>query len=112
MLDNLDVSKFGPFYQKLFIFLHQGGEIEYFKGFKLEVLYPLIPWPAVIFVGYYLGEFYLRPGSDRKKVFIISGLFCLGLFFVLRGFHFYGDPFDWTANLGFRTAFLVFFKMY
>lgn len=104
MLDNLDVSKFSPFYQNLFIVLHQGGEFEYFNGFILDVWYPLIPWPAVMFIGYYLGEFYVRPDSGRKKIFVISGLLCLGLFFVLRGFHLYGDISDWNANLGFGAA--------
>jgi len=55
--------------------------------------YPIIPWIAVMALGYYFGTFYEKSydGNQRKKLFNLIGTLALVLFVVLRCTNFYGD---------------------
>lgn len=55
--------------------------------------YPIIPWIAVMSLGYYFGRFYEKSydGNQRKKLFNTIGTIALALFVVLRYTNFYGD---------------------
>jgi uncharacterized membrane protein len=58
------------------------------------VAYPLIPWIAVMALGYCFGSFY-DPSVDpikRKKTFNIIGLASIVLFIILRWTNIYGNP--------------------
>ena len=63
----------------------------------LMVGYPLIPWIAVMALGYYMGSFYDTSvdGAKRKKTFNIIGISSLVLFFILRFTNAYGNPYPW-----------------
>jgi len=70
--------------------LHEPG---YFPNLKLYVGYPIVPWAAVMSLGYYFGTFYdstFDPGK-RKRLFNIIGICALLLFILLRITNFYGD---------------------
>ena len=59
--------------------------------------YPLIPWIAVMSLGYYIGSFY-DPAFDptkRKKIFNTIGISAIILFIALRYTNAYGDPRNW-----------------
>lgn len=81
--------------------LHQGGIIRWEAlQVNLFVLYPLLPWPAVMILGYLLGAIYL-PSTQvdqeaHKKQLPISlfkmGAACLIVFVLMRVFGMYGDP--------------------
>ncbi len=63
----------------------------------LLVGYPLIPWIAVMSLGYYFGDFY-GPSYDsgkRKKIFNTIGISSIVLFFILRVTSVYGNPMAW-----------------
>ncbi|MBL7925094.1 MAG: DUF1624 domain-containing protein [Bacteroidia bacterium] len=74
--------------------LHQ---FEFFKindDVEFVVGYPLIPWIAVMSLGYCFGTFY-DPGYDplkRKKLLNLTGLSSLAAFVILRYSNVYGDP--------------------
>ncbi|MEO6669496.1 MAG: heparan-alpha-glucosaminide N-acetyltransferase domain-containing protein [Ferruginibacter sp.] len=76
----------------------------------LFVGYPLIPWIAVMSLGYYFGIFYDKSyNSDkRRKIFNIIGLSAITLFFILRWINRYGDPYGWTYYGSFTKCLISF----
>jgi uncharacterized membrane protein len=81
----------------LWHFLHVHIELA-FHGFDIEVLYPLLPWPAVMALGFCLGPWMEQPIETRSKKFMLLGLGCLALFCVLRFFNQYGDMYHWQSQ--------------
>ena len=65
---------------------------------ELLAAYPIVPWIAVMALGYYFGRFYDPPfdSAKRKKLYNIIGLTALLLFVILRWINSYGDPLPWT----------------
>lgn len=80
--------------------IHQQEVFNYSSGFKFYIDYPIIPWFAVMALGYCFGSFYNKSNdsSKRKKIFNTIGLSAIILFFVLRAINIYGDQLRW-ANL-------------
>ena len=79
--------------------IHQQAFYTISDHVSLLVGYPLIPWIAVMALGYYFGSFYDKsyPGNKRKKIFNIIGLSSIVLFVVLRFTNLYGNPVPWHA---------------
>ena len=65
---------------------------------KLIVAYPLIPWFAVMALGYSLGALYQRDERTRRRVLIGAGVAATLLFVALRAVNAYGNPFPWTEQ--------------
>ncbi len=66
------------------------------ENLMLVVGYPIIPWIAVMALGYCLGSYYdssIDP-TKRKKTFNLIGISAILLFVLLRGYNIYGDPND------------------
>lgn len=62
--------------------------------------YPIIPWFAIMALGYCFGTFY-RKGMDlvlRKKYLLITGSAAIALFLLLRGINRYGDMSPWMMQ--------------
>jgi uncharacterized membrane protein len=60
--------------------------------------YPLVPWLAIMMVGWVTGRYFLLYQAGQRKVrtrniLLASGLAALAVFFVVRGFQGYGDMF-------------------
>jgi uncharacterized membrane protein len=74
--------------------LHEFSFIPIKDGVVLIVGYPIIPWIAVMALGYYFGQFYDQSFGEakRKKLFNILGISALLLFAILRFTNVYGDP--------------------
>lgn len=62
--------------------------------------YPMIPWVAVMALGYVLGGFYRWPTSRRRAALTGLGWLILGLFVVLRWSNVYRDPNPWVVPAG------------
>ena len=60
--------------------------------FYLYVAYPLIPWFAVMALGYWAGQWYLQGQPQRWRWLIVSGGAMIAVFLVLRLGNIYGDP--------------------
>jgi uncharacterized membrane protein len=73
--------------------LHEPGMFQINQSTLLEVGYPIIPWVAVMSLGYYFGSFYDKEynAQTRKKIFNSIGLAAICLFAALRYTNFYGD---------------------
>jgi len=85
---------------KLWMILHQQAffPITHYPSPFLLVLYPLIPWIAVMAVGYCFGALYQWHPNDRRRALLwIGGLSC-ALFVGLRLTNLYGDPFKWSVQ--------------
>lgn len=80
--------------------VHDGGFFEYSNGYHLFVGYPIVPWFAVMSLGYYFGSFYDRAfdGARRRRLFNVIGLVAIAAFAILRFINLYGDPFPWTQH--------------
>ena len=63
-------------------------------------LYAIMPWAAVMMLGYVFGLVY-APGFDagkRKQLLRVTGGALFGIFVLLRCINHYGDPAPWTVQ--------------
>ncbi len=81
----------------LYTLLHKQGVIGN-NSFPILVYYPLLPWPAVMALGYLFGRVLIRPSPNRDWPIWTIGLSCVVLFLVLRGINLYGDPAPWMVQ--------------
>ena len=66
-----------------------------FSGNKILLIgYPIVPWFAVMALGYYFGSLYDKSfdNSKRKKLLNSIGIIAVATFVVLRLANLYGDP--------------------
>lgn len=85
--------------------LHVPGSIKIGAHFDFLILYPLIPWIAVMSAGYAFGALYQLDAAQRRTWLWRLGLGALALFLVLRGGNIYGDARLWSVQP--RTGFTV-----
>lgn len=64
----------------------------------LGVGYPLIPWMAIMFVGFGSGILFLKNQDVRKKIFSQLGLLLLIAFVVIRFLNVYGNQSPWEEK--------------
>ena len=81
----------------LWAILHEFAFIDLGNGYTLFAVYPIIPWVAVMSLGYYFGDFYnvSFDARKRKKMFNILGVLSIALFIVLRFTNVYGNLSPW-----------------
>jgi uncharacterized membrane protein len=74
--------------------LHEFGIFKLTDEVEFVVAYPIIPWIAVMSLGYYFGDFYDRSfdSNQRKKLFNLIGISAIIAFVILRFSNVYGDP--------------------
>lgn len=64
----------------------------------LLIGYPLVPWIAVMALGYTLAVLYQWDAARRRKYLIAVGTGAVLLFVALRAFNAYGNTFPWTPQ--------------
>src|SRR6185312_10180220 len=64
------------------------------------VVYSLLPWTAVMFLGYAAGNIYSQgfDAARRRRLLYITGLSLTAAFFILRATNLYGDPSPWSVQ--------------
>jgi uncharacterized membrane protein len=67
-------------------------------GMLALVGYPLLPWFAVVAVGYWVGGLYGLERGRRRTVLVWTGLAAIGLYVFLRAGNVYGDPRRWSRG--------------
>lgn len=67
-------------------FLHQQFFTQYAPGRSFMVLYPLLPWPGIMILGYCLGSLYVNgyDAAKRRRTLLIAGSVITIAFFVIR----------------------------
>ena len=88
LVDKVRPERFGS-WAWVWNILHVKGAIQ-IHGVAEFVLFPLVPWCAVMAGGYAFGALLQR--SDRKKWIIRLGIAMTAAFIVLRVTNFYGNP--------------------
>jgi uncharacterized membrane protein len=64
----------------------------------LFIAYPLIPWIAVVALGWALADVYRWEDTSRRRFLLMAGAGATALFVVIRIFNGYGDPAPWTPQ--------------
>ncbi|APW62391.1 DUF1624 domain-containing protein [Paludisphaera borealis] len=98
----------GGLLRPLVNFLLRPGMTELPGGMTVFIGYPLIPWFAVVAVGYWLGGVYGLEPRRRRAVLLTFGLAAIGLFAALRTSNVYGDPRPWPSEADGLTTVLSF----
>ncbi len=84
--------------------LHQKTGIQVGPGIAF-VQYPLVPWFAVMALGYVVGGVYALGPVQRRRRLYLAGAALSALFLIGRWINLYGDPHPWTAQAApWRTA--------
>lgn len=79
--------------------------------FIFFIAYPLIPWIAIMMLGYSMGGLFRQPATKQKKNLFYGGILSLGLFIILRAINIYGDPFPWAPGKNAMFTFLSFLNV-
>jgi uncharacterized membrane protein len=95
-LDSVNADQFGSA-AWAWNLLHQPGAFPV-AGATVIVGYPLIPWIAVMALGFCTGELFLQERAVRRRYLTALGTAATLLFVALRAFNGYGDPQPWTAQ--------------
>jgi uncharacterized membrane protein len=66
--------------------------------FFVTVLYPLLPWAGVLFLGFGASSIFEAPAAERDRRLLRWGLGLTAAFVVLRLAGVYGDPNPWRAQ--------------
>lgn len=97
LADGITAERFGA-WAPLWGILHQQGFYPIGNisagnlRFGIFVLYPLVPWFAVMAAGYAFGTIYQWEAARRRRWLVRAGLGMLLLFAVLRATNIYGNP--------------------
>lgn len=93
LFDGVEVTT--PVLGNLWSFLHARG---FLVPGVLFIVYPLIPWVAVMALGYVLAGLYHGDGARRRRILAWAGIGATVLFVVLRFLNGYGNPTQWTPQ--------------
>lgn len=93
LLDNIHFE--GNF---LWSLLHERNRFHWAGGRTIILAYPLLPWFAVMSLGYCFGGIYSSDfdASQRRKILNAAGIGSLILLAILIAWNTYGDPVRWT----------------
>jgi uncharacterized membrane protein len=78
--------------------LHRPGPLFARPGTIVFVGYPLVPWIAIMALGFSLGRVFLWPAQRRRAFLLRAGLATVAAFIVLRALNVYGDPQRWSTQ--------------
>jgi uncharacterized membrane protein len=83
------------------------------KTHILGDFYPLLPWTALMLLGYAFGKIYTSSfnADRRKRILLNSGMLLIALFIFLRLFNIYGDPAPWAVQKSTALTIISFFNL-
>jgi uncharacterized membrane protein len=71
-------------------------------------LYPLIPWPGIMALGFAFGAFLQWRPAQRRRAMLRLGAASLAVFALLRWSNLYGDPVPWKHQASGERTFMSF----
>jgi uncharacterized membrane protein len=92
-LDPINAARFGSA-AWVWNLLHQPGVFPV-AGHMVLVTYTLIPWAAVMALGFCFGRIYTLEPFVRRTILLRAGWLLTALFVLLRLVNIYGDPLAW-----------------
>jgi len=83
----------------IWLLLHQRGGFNLTESVRIGAIYPLIPWFAIMSLGYYFGSYYDKSvvAAKRQKLFTWIGLGGITLFVIVRLINHYGNFHPWSS---------------
>jgi uncharacterized membrane protein len=80
--------------------LHQQYFTQYAPGRSFMVLYPLLPWPGIMILGYCLGSLYINgyDAAKRRRILVQVGVAAIIIFLTVRWINVYGDLRKWSTQ--------------
>ena len=98
----------------LWSMLHERQKFEFVEGHTVVFAYSLLPWIAVMSLGYCFGSLYDSSFDTQKRKRILNslGLGSLALFFILVALNIYGDPVRWTNYSDTSKTIMSVFNVY
>lgn len=81
------------------------------SGRLFVVAYPVLPWLAIMLLGFCTGPVFTWPVAAQKRFLVRAGVAALGLFVILRWINVYGDPAPWSPQKNGVYTFLSFFNV-
>ena len=104
ILDYLKLPQEGVSANLLSIFLRFPTVMPIDESHRVLVLYAILPWTGVMFMGYSIGHWFKAefPAERRRKFLLSIGIGMIVLFIILRATNLYGNPFPWVKGEGFR----------
>jgi uncharacterized membrane protein len=96
LLDPISADRFGRA-AGLWAVLHQQAVFA-IDGANILVAYPLVPWIAVMALGYSFGRALLWDPLRRQRLMVTAGAALTVGFVVLRSWNHYGDPVPWAVR--------------
>jgi len=98
LLDGVSPQDFEGFSRHLFGLLHARHWIPTGESFGIFIIYPLLPWPGVMALGYLLGPLFQWEQGARRKALVLLGGAATVSFVLLRWLNGYGDPSAWESQ--------------
>ena len=96
LLDGINARSLGAF-APLWNLLHQVGAFP-LAGRVFIAAYPLVPWVAVMALGFCLGPVFLKGREARQRTLIGAGAGLTIAFVIVRALNVYGDPAPWSPQ--------------
>ncbi len=96
LLDGVTFSQ--PIWDVIWSFIHQKKSYSLGNHYVFLVLYPIVPWVAVMAFGFCIGKLFYAssmPEVNRRNNLLLIGITAILLFFLVRLINFYGDPHPW-----------------
>lgn len=97
LLDGIQPARFGSA-APLWNMIHQPGAFPVGKTLVI-VGYPLVPWVAVMALGFSFGPMFQMEAGIRRRYLLNIGVAMTVAFLVIRGLNVYGDPAPWSTQL-------------
>ena len=82
----------------LMTILHRPGPLFARPGTIVFIGYPLVPWVAIMALGYALGQVFNWPAERRRTFLLRAGVATVAVFVLLRIVNIYGDPRPWSIQ--------------
>lgn len=82
----------------LWAIIHENAIFDFPNSIRFYTAYPLIPWVAVMSLGYCFGSLYDKSfdAKKRRELLNLLGISFIMLFLIIRGVNIYGDPQSWV----------------
>jgi uncharacterized membrane protein len=113
LLDGVNPATMTPLAGTLWRLLHVRGLLRPpASGYFWLNLYPLIPWPGIMALGFGFGALLLRTPAQRQRIILLLGLGSVLSFALLRFSNFYGNPLPWKPQVSSARTFMSFLDVY
>jgi len=107
--DGISPAAMSPFAGTVWRLLHVPGVlVPPASGNMWLNLYPLIPWPGIMALGFAFGSFLQWPPLIRRRAMLGVGAGSLLVFALLRWSNLYGDPQSWKHQVSGERTFMSF----